>query len=84
MGMNPLKDESIDKRSPIPMYYQIMRIFAHLVSTVPYLPLLWATIDRPLSHKLTSWSSKYDRHGPEPTINGCIKARSACTVCIRS
>ncbi|HKF35325.1 MAG TPA: GntR family transcriptional regulator [Ktedonobacteraceae bacterium] len=25
MVMNPLKDEGIDKRSPIPMYYQIMR-----------------------------------------------------------
>lgn len=25
MVMNPMKDESIDKRSPIPMYYQIMR-----------------------------------------------------------
>lgn len=25
MVMNPLKDESIDKRSPVPMYYQIMR-----------------------------------------------------------
>ncbi|HVB22568.1 MAG TPA: GntR family transcriptional regulator [Ktedonobacteraceae bacterium] len=25
MVVNPLKDESIDKRSPIPMYYQIMR-----------------------------------------------------------
>ena len=33
MVMNPLKDQSIDKRSPIPMYYQIMRIFAHLVNT---------------------------------------------------
>lgn len=25
MIINPLKDESIDKRSPVPMYYQIMR-----------------------------------------------------------
>lgn len=25
MGINLLKDESIDKRSPVPMYYQIMR-----------------------------------------------------------
>jgi hypothetical protein len=31
-----------------------------------------------------SWSAKYQRQGPLPVMNGCISARSPCTVCIRS
>jgi len=33
---------------------------------------------------VTSWSLKYERHGPQPAMNGCIIARSAWTKCIRS
>jgi hypothetical protein len=36
------------------------------------------------SYFLATWSEKYDCQGPHPSMKGCIIARSAWTVCIKS